>query len=467
MASISKDRRGNRTIQFIARDKRRRSIRLGKLSAKVAIAIKAKVEALNAAAISRTSWNGETAAWLGELGCLLYDKLAAVQLVPPRPDAKHTTLGDFLDNYVKRRVDVKPATVEIWGQTVRNLKEFFGVGRDLRSINDGDAEDFKLHLVAEKLASTTIAKRLQFARMFFRDACKRGMVRENPFAGVSAVAVIDEARQHYVTVEDTQRLLAVCNREWRIIIGLCRFGGLRCPSEVLSLRWRDIGWSDGRIIITSPKTEHHQGKGRRIIPLFHELRPILEDAFKSAGDDDYLLPDFRTAALGPRGWRNCNLRTPFKRLIERAGLKPWPRLFHAMRGSRETDLAKEYPLHIVTTWLGNTPRIAFKHYLMVPDAEFARAAESGAANGRSKPRRPARIKKAPDESGAFAESCNPLRDTAQTNSGEDRIRTCGPGYPGHRFSKPAHSTTLPPLHGAVSPKSPTEVRKTRRRPSGR
>ena len=30
-------------------------------------------------------------------------------------------------------------------------------------------------------------------------------------------------------------------------------------------------------------------------------------------------------------------------------------------------------------------------------------------------------------------------------SGEDRIRTCGPGYPGHRFSKPALSTTQPPL----------------------
>ena len=31
------------------------------------------------------------------------------------------------------------------------------------------------------------------------------------------------------------------------------------------------------------------------------------------------------------------------------------------------------------------------------------------------------------------------------SSGEDRIRTCEPGFPGHRFSKPAHSTTLPPL----------------------
>jgi hypothetical protein len=42
-------------------------------------------------------------------------------------------------------------------------------------------------------------------------------------------------------------------------------------------------------------------------------------------------------------------------------------------------------------------------------------------------------------------SRRPLRATALFKSGEDRIRTCGPGYPGHRFSKPAHSTTLPPL----------------------
>tara|TARA_R110002073_G_scaffold176633_9_gene334379 strand:+ start:1893 stop:2219 length:327 start_codon:yes stop_codon:yes gene_type:complete len=30
-------------------------------------------------------------------------------------------------------------------------------------------------------------------------------------------------------------------------------------------------------------------------------------------------------------------------------------------------------------------------------------------------------------------------------SGADRIRTCGPSFPDHRFSKPALSTTQPPL----------------------
>ncbi len=44
-------------------------------------------------------------------------------------------------------------------------------------------------------------------------------------------------------------------------------------------------------------------------------------------------------------------------------LEPWPRLLHAMRASRETELAAEYPLHVVTAWLGNTPKIALQYYL--------------------------------------------------------------------------------------------------------
>ena len=63
------------------------------------------------------------------------------------------------------------------------------------------------------------------------------------------------------------------------------------------------------------------------------------------------------------------------------GLKPWPRLFHAMRASRETELAKDYPIHVVTAWSGNTPRIAMKHYLQVTDDDFERAAQGGAEYG--------------------------------------------------------------------------------------
>ena len=161
-------------------------------------------------------------------------------------------------------------------------------------------------------------------------------------------------------------------------MALCRFGGLRCPSEVLSLRWQDVDWERQRVRVRSPKTEHHAGKASREIPLFPELATVLTEAFDAAPEGaEYVVADngYRQAADTPGGWRNCNMRTQFGRIVRRAGLEPWPRLFHALRASRETELAPEYPVHVVTAWLGNTPKIALKHYLMTTDADFAKAAE--------------------------------------------------------------------------------------------
>ena len=75
----------------------------------------------------------------------------------------------------------------------------------------------------------------------------------------------------------------------------------------------------------------------------------------------------------PKSWRICNLQTQFEPLLKRADLKPWRRLFHVMRTGRETDLAQQYPIHVVTAWLDNTPRIAMKHYLQGIVADFEQA----------------------------------------------------------------------------------------------
>ena len=53
-----------------------------------------------------------------------------------------------------------------------------------------------------------------------------------------------------------------------LIFALARYGGLRTPSETKSLKWGDVDFERGRIRVPSPKTEHHEGKGSRLIPLF-------------------------------------------------------------------------------------------------------------------------------------------------------------------------------------------------------
>jgi hypothetical protein len=49
-----------------------------------------------------------------------------------------------------------------------------------------------------------------------------------------------------------------------------------------------------------------------------------------------------------------------------------------MRASRQTELQREFPLHVVCSWLGNSPFIAQQSYLLVIEDDFAKAA--GLAN---------------------------------------------------------------------------------------
>ena len=71
-----------------------------------------------------------------------------------------------------------------------------------------------------------------------------------------------------------------------------------------------------------------------------------------------------------------NLRTTFQKIIERAGLNPWPKLFQNLRSTRETELSNEFPLHVATAWIGNSQLVAARYYLQVTDDHFGAATRS-------------------------------------------------------------------------------------------
>ena len=56
-------------------------------------------------------------------------------------------------------------------------------------------------------------------------------------------------------------------------------------------------------------------------------------------------------------------------------MKPWDRLFHNMRASRQTELAADFPLADVCSWLGNSPSVAAGHYLQATDENFKQATQ--------------------------------------------------------------------------------------------
>jgi integrase len=90
--------------------------------------------------------------------------------------------------------------------------------------------------------------------------------------------------------------------------------------RVLPLRCQDIDWEHNRFVVTSPKTEHHEGKESRVVPIFPELLPHLRDAFEHADDGaEFCITRYRDPGV--------NLRTQLQKIIRRAGLKCWPKLW--------------------------------------------------------------------------------------------------------------------------------------------
>jgi len=43
--------------------------------------------------------------------------------------------------------------------------------------------------------------------------------------------------------------------------------------------------------------------------------------------------------------------------------------------SKLTELVEEFPIHVVTDWLGNSPEVARKHYLQTHEEHFKKAVE--------------------------------------------------------------------------------------------
>ena len=371
MASLVNRPNGRREIQYTDVNGRRQTIRLGKMAKRDAVAIKIRIEHLLTAKISKQPVEGDTAKWVASLDETLAKKLAKVGLVKYR---ETVLLGEYLTDYIESRSDVKPSTRYKYKNTRRMLIGFFGESKPLRDISEGTADLWRLHLLETGLAENTVRKNCGIAKQFFRAATRRKLLSSNPFVDLKSAVGANRERDYFITREETTKVLDACpNAQWRLLFALSRYGGLRCPSEHLSLRWEDVDWANDKLLIRSPKTEHLEGGGSRILPIFPELRPHLEAVFELAEPGaEYVITRYRQ--------QNANLRTQLTKIIHRAGLKPWPKLFQNLRATRETELADEHPQHVVCSWIGNSKGVAMKHYLQTTDAHFQKAVGKSAQN---------------------------------------------------------------------------------------
>lgn len=369
MASISTDAKGNRRVLFNSPSGERKTIYLGRAAKRSADTIALRVGLIVQAKLSGAPVDDDTARWIASLDETMTTKLANVGLVSER---ESTSLDNFLVAFIASRADVKAATTRKYISTRNKLVNFFGLSRKLQTIASGHADDFRLYLVAEGMAENTVRKHVAVCKLIFGSAVRKRLLSENPFRDLKASIMPNMSRYFFVTREITDKVLSACpDFEWRAIFGLCRFGGLRCPSEVLALRWRDIDWEAGRIKVTSSKTEHHRNGESRVIPLFPELRDILIEGWEPGIEAEPVVTKYQGAD---------NMRTQFRRIVERTGLDCWEKPFQNCRSTRETELVQAHPLHVVCRWLGNSEPVAAKHYLQTTSDDFEKAIREATRN---------------------------------------------------------------------------------------
>lgn len=413
MASVKWDPRGNAKI-LVYIDGAQRSIGIGGVSDRTASRFAEKLEALVLARKTATA-DPEALAWAGKLAKqspAIYDRLAELGLVAPRAPEEVHTLGELIDRWIAGRA-IKRSTRTRYGQSKALLVEFFEGETDVATIGAADAAEFRAWLLEAEYSAAKVAREVSVARSIFEEAVHWGWVGRNPFGRVAAGAQRNDARKCYVPRETIAKVLEACpDAEWRCIVALARYAGLRCPSEVLLLRWTDVLWDANRFRVTSPKTEHHAGHGERWVPLFPEVRRELLARFEEARDGaEFVIERYQGKE---------NLSTQLKRIITRAGVKRWPRTFNNLRASCATDLAERFPQKDWSSWMGHSAAISLAHYQTPSDAAFDAAAREALPEALT---RTADARQRPTRS-AFDGACRPMSDDGGGSSGRNRTRTC-------------------------------------------
>ena len=361
MASICTDRGGLRRISFVDAQGRRRSLRLGRMSKKDVEWMLPRVEALIDCTKSTRPPSPELLKWIAELPPKTQQKLKALGLIDAA--SMTVTLGELVEKFMALQ-DVKPATLAAYRQTTGSLMDVLGKGTPIVKITTADADRWRKAQASSGLAGATVAKRTIVAKNIFNRAVHWKMISSNPFAHLKSGNQRNPDRIHYVDKAAIDALLEVCpDNQWKAIIALARYAGLRCPSEIVKLRWEDVDWQKRALTVRSPKTERHVGHEVRVVPIDQvNLRGILAALYEESSGKGPVIPRLQ------RGFTGCYMG--LQRLVEAAGLERWPRLVQNLRASCAIDWAQSNPGKDAAEWAGHSLAVAMAHYLSASDRNF-------------------------------------------------------------------------------------------------
>jgi len=277
------------------------------------------------------------------------------------------TVTQIFDEHCQSKLGVNKArSCRNYRQAQKVFEDYVGSETLIADVTAGDVENFISEMKREGREASTIGNYLKRTRQAFQYAADHEWIEKNPikYSGKDFKIVKTMSKQKIqeklVTPETIDHLLNEPHPfEFKLLLNLVRWTGCRI-AEALILRWSDVSFQedDPRNELREKDTAH-SGTDRsknptRTVPLFTELRPVLEQARElAAEDEEYVFnelgdlrqkPDFElTDANGQRireGRYETNVGGHLTRAIRKAGLEVWPQPWHAIRDFRLNELSR-------------------------------------------------------------------------------------------------------------------------------
>ncbi|WP_428389915.1 tyrosine-type recombinase/integrase [Mucisphaera sp.] len=391
MASLSQigkpDARGRRAwrLDVTYAKNKRRGVRLGRMRKEAAETIRRHVCNLEDDKKAGRRHTAETEAWLNTIDADLLAWLSESGLVA-EAGKRRLAVGDLTDKAREYQKRNEPSSQANHRQAMANLDTYFGRDRLIQIITPEDAEAFRSWLATNArrqsgniptmeqtkasrdkqagslggLSKATVNRRMTHAKACFRLAQQWGLIDRSPFEYVKGGAQENPERQVYISEAETEQLIGAAQDAYeRGLIALARYGGLRTPSEPRAIRIMDVKLDQGFILVHDQKRKKDAKTHTRRVPIYPQLRPYIEDLLEIA-------PEGAVMLLPEQSFRNFQKR--MAETIQRAGLTPWPRVWHNLRASRATELTQEgHAMADAARWMGHTIKTMASHYVMSCD----------------------------------------------------------------------------------------------------
>ncbi|MGE5444757.1 MAG: tyrosine-type recombinase/integrase [Ignavibacteriales bacterium] len=198
--------------------------------------------------------------------------------------------------------------------------KFFG-GKLLSQIKSWDIEKYKRDRKTQGRKPWTINKELTVIKCMFNLGIQWNMTTSNPVKGVKLMEI---PKVPYRTLSDNEfeRIYHGASPEFRPVL-LCAYATGMRKGEILNLKWEDIDFRSGHILVKETKNNES-----RAIPMDDTLKEVLDKLKSNKGEGKYIFLSFKESPV-------TLFYREFRSAIRKAGVQC---TFHSLRHTFTSNL---------------------------------------------------------------------------------------------------------------------------------